>query len=105
MANSTIVCDEKVYQSGRNIRQLLVDKRYAKQAESINTRIIELAYGNGLEIPSCDFFHFHSNKPVNLTANDLLQLKCSAFTTDASFEKITLTALEDCQVYVVFNAV
>ena len=44
MANSTIVCDEKVYQSGRNIRQLLVDKRYAKHAESINTRIIELAY-------------------------------------------------------------
>lgn len=105
MANSTLVCDEKIYQSGRNIRQLLVDKRYAKEAEMINTRIVNLKQGESVTIPACSFFHFHANALMNVSLNDTLILNCSMFTSDAPLQSVVLEAVKECEVYIVFNAV
>lgn len=102
---TTVVCHDKIYQSGNNIRQLLTDKVVSNDSEQIVTINKELQTGQSISIPACKFIHFHSNYPVSVELNGSdSPITATFLSCDFGLNSIALTAENDLptSIYIVY---
>lgn len=106
--STTLVCDEKIYQSGQNVRQLLLDKRFSAESESICSKTQTLEPHQSLVIPTCSFVHVHSNKELVFDFNvegNITTRRGSFVTCGFEYDEVTVTnpSKESAIVYMVYQ--
>ncbi len=106
--STTLVCDEKIYQSGQNVRQLLLDKRFSAESESICSKTQTLEPYQSLVIPTCSFVHVHSNKELVFDFNvegNIITRRGSFVTCGFEYDEVTITnpSKESVIVYMVYQ--
>lgn len=80
----TVVIEERIYKSGKNIRSLLLDVRKACADMNTTSTFMEFKSNeDAVKVKEIDFLHIHSNEPVvvSLKANGQSMTYVTSFLT------------------------
>lgn len=88
-----IVIEEKIFKSGTNVRNQLIDCRKAFPAENVTSTSKDFAQNDSYSLTDVSVFHFHSTGDLDVIltkGSSNIRFSCQFLTLNGSFDSIVL---------------